>query len=143
MYYLKFLFCIFLLTLTSCSSNIQNNGITEIKFKKINVQIGKTTKKDLITQYGPPFFESVFNRNVIYYVSHKTSYKVLEKFKTAKLLVYEISLNEKNIVSNLKKYTENNAVSISVSQKTTDEKSNNTLIFKEILNNMRRNNTQN
>ena len=143
MYYLKIFFCIFLLTLTSCSTNIQNNGITEIKFKKINVQIGKTTKKDLISQYGPPFFESVFNKNVIYYVSHKTSYKVLEKFKTAKLMIYEISLNEKNVVSNLKKYSEKNAVNISVSNKTSEDNKDTTFIFKEILNNMRRNNAQN
>ena len=143
MYYLKILFCIFLLILTSCSTNIQNNGITEIKFKKINVQIGKTTKKELFSQYGPPFFESVFNSNVIYYVSHKTSYKVLEKFKTAKLMIYEITLDEKNIVSNLKKYSEKNAVNISVSNKTSGDDKDTTFIFKEILNNMIRNNSQN
>ena len=143
MYYLKILFCILLLILTSCSSNIQNNGMTEIKFKKMNVIIGKTTKKDLISQYGPPFFESVFNKNVIYYISHKTSYKMLEKFKTAKLFVYEITLNEKHIVANLRKYSEKNAFNISVSDKSSKDDKDTTFIFKEILDNLRRNNIQN
>ena len=143
MYHLKILFCILLLTLTSCSSNIQNNGITEIKFNKISVNIGETTRKDLISQYGPPFFESVFNKNVIYYVSHKTSYKVLGKVKTKILFVYEITFNEKNIVSNLQKYSEENAYNISVSDKTTTDKKDTVFILKEILNNIRRNNIQN
>jgi len=143
MYYLKILFCIFILTLTSCSYNTQNNGITETKFKKINVNIGKTTKKALVSQYGPPFFESVFNKNVIYYVSHKTTYKTLEKFKTKKLFVYEITFNEKNIVSNFKKYSEKNAYNISVSDKASTDKKDTIFIFKEILNNMRRKNIQN
>ena len=143
MYFLKILFCFFLLTLTSCSSNIQNNGISETKFNKIDVKIGKTTKKDLISKYGPPFFESVFNKNVIYYVSHKTTYKTLEKFKTKKLFVYEITFNEKNIVSNFKKYSEKNAYNISVSDKASTDKKDTIFIFKEILNNMRRKNIQN
>ena len=143
MFYLKILFCIFLLISTSCSSNIQNNGLTEIKFNKININIGKTTKKDLISQYGPPFFESVFNKNVIYYVSHKTSYKVLDKFKTEKLFVYEIILNEDNIVSNFQKYSEKNAFNISVSDKGSEDDKDTTFILKEIINNMRKNNIQN
>ena len=143
MYYLKILFCIFLLILTSCSSNIQNNGLTEIKFNKINVNIGKTKKKDLISQYGPPFFESVFNENVIYYVSHKTSYKILDEFRTEKLYVYEITFNEKNIVSNFKKYSKKNAFNISVSDKASEYDKDTIFILKEILNNMRRNNIQN
>ncbi len=143
MYYLKIFLCIFLLILTSCSSNIQKNGLTEINFNKININIGKTTKKELISKYGPPFFESVFNKNIIYYVSHKTSYKVLDKFKTEKLFVYEITFDKKNIVSNLKKYSEKNAFNISVSDKESKEDNDTTFFLKEILNNMRRNNIQN
>ena len=143
MYYLKILFCIFLLTLTSCSSNIQKNGISDVTFNKINVNIGKTTKKDLISKYGSPFFESVFNKNVIYYVSHTTSYKILEKFKTKKLLVYEITFNDKKIVSNLKKYSEKDAYNIPVSDKANKNDRDSIFILKEFLNNMTRNNIQN
>ena len=143
MYYQFILICIFSVILTSCSPTIQNNGISENKLKKIVIEIGKTSKNDLIKKYGPPVFEGVFNENVIYYVSHKTSYKLLDKVKTKKLLIYEISLNDKNIVKNFKKYSEKDSFNISISDKASDHDKDSVFIWKELLNNMRRNNIQN
>ncbi len=137
---LIFIFSVFL---TSCSPTIQNNGISENKLKKIVIEIGKTSKNDLIKKYGPPVFEGIFNKNIIYYVSHKTSYKLLDKVKTKKLLIYEISLNDKNIVENFKKFSEKDSFNISISDKTSDHDRDNVFIWKELLNNLRKNNIQN
>ena len=60
MYYFKLFICVFLFISTSCSQYYQNNGLSEVKFNKIKIEIGKTSKKDLINKYGPPVFESVF-----------------------------------------------------------------------------------
>ena len=76
----------------------------------------------------------------MYYVSHKTSYKLLDKVKTKKLLIYEISLNDKNIVENFKKYTEKDSLNISISDKESEHDKDNVFIWKELLNNMRKNN---
>ena len=143
MYYQFILICIFSVILTSCSTTIQNNGISENKLKKIVIEIGKTSKNDLIKKYGPPIFEGVFNENVIYYVSHKTSYKLLDKVKTKKLLIYEISLNDKNIVDNFKKFSEKDSFNISISDKASEHEKDSVFIWKELLNNMRKNNIQN
>ena len=143
MYYQFILIWIFSVILTSCSPTIQNNGISENKLKKIVIEIGKTSKNDLIKKYGPPVFEGVFNEKVIYYVSHKTRYKLLDKVKTKKLLIYEISLNDKNIVKNFKKYSEKDTFNISISDKASEHNKDNSFIWKEILNNMRRKNVQN
>ncbi len=143
MYYFKLFIFIFSFILPSCSPTVQNNGLTEVKFNKIKIEIGKTSKKDLTDKYGPPFFESVFNKNVIYYISHKTSYKLLDKSKTKKLLLYEIILNDKNIVENFQKFSEKDTVNISVSDKNSDKGTGAVFILKEILNNMRKNNYQN
>ena len=143
MYYKNILICIFSVILTSCSPTINNNGMSENKFKKIIIEIGKTSKNDLIKKYGPPVFEGVFNEKVIYYVSHKTSYKLLDKVKTKKLLIYEISLNDKNIVENFKKYTEKDSLNISISDKESDHDKDNVFIWKELLNNLRKNNIKN
>ena len=143
MYYQFILICIFSVILTSCSPTIQNNGISENKLKKIVIEIGKTSKNELIKKYGPPVFEGIFNEKVIYYVSHKTSYKLLDKVKTKKLLVYEISLNDKNIVKNFKKYSEKDSFNISISDRASDYDKDSVFIWKELLNNMRRNNIQN
>ena len=143
MYYQIILISIFSVILSSCSPTIQNNGMSEIKFDKIIIETGKTTKNDLIKKYGPPVFEGIFNEKVIYYVSHKTSYKLLDKVKTKKLLIYEISLNDKNIVKNFKKYSEKDAFNISISDKASEHNRDSVFIWKELLNNMRRNNIQN
>ena len=143
MYYQFILICIFSVILTSCSPTIQNNGISENKLKKIVIEIGKTSKNDLNKKYGPPIFEGVFNKNVIYYVSHKTSYKLLDKVKTKKLLIYEITLNDKNIVDNFKKFSEKDTFDISISDKASDHDKDSVFIWKELLNNMRKSNIQN
>ena len=143
MYYLKFFIYIMSFVLTSCSPTIQNNGLSEVKFNKIKIEIGKTSKKDLIRKYGPPIFQSVFNENVIYYVSHKTSFKLLDELKTKKLLIYEIYLNKKNIVKNFQEYSEKDALKVEISDKATGDGKDTIFIWKEILNNMRRKNVQN
>ena len=143
MYYLKIFICIMSFVLTSCSPTIQNNGLSEVKFNKIKIEIGKTSKKDLIRKYGPPIFQSVFNNNIIYYVSHKTSYKLLDKLKTEKLLIYEVYLDKKNIVENFQEYSEKDALNIEISDKETGDNKDAVFIWKEILNNMRRKNVQN
>ena len=143
MFYLKIFICIMSFVLISCSPTIQNNGLSEVKFNKIKIEIGKTSKKDLIRKYGPPIFQSVFNDNIIYYVSHKTSYKLLDKLKTEKLLIYEVFLNKKNIVENFQEYSEKDALNIEISDKEIGDNKDSVFIWKEILNNMRRKNVQN
>ena len=143
MYYQFILICVFSVILTTCSPIIQNNGISENKLKKIVIEIGKTSKNDLNNKYGPPIFEGVFNKNVIYYVSHQTSYKLLDKVKTKKLLIYEITLNDKNIVDNFKKFSEKDSFNISISDKASQHDKDSVFIWKELLNNMRKNNIQN
>ena len=143
MFYFKIFICIMSFVLISCSPTTQNNGLSEVKFNKIKIEIGKTSKKDLITKYGPPIFQSVFNENVVYYVSHKTSYKLLDKLKTEKLLIYEVYLDKKNIVKNFQEYSEKDALNIEISDKKTGDDKDAVFIWKEILNNMRRKNVQN
>ena len=142
MYYLKIFICIMSFVLTSCSPTIQNNGLSEVKFNKIKIEIGKTSKKDLIRNYGPPIFQSVFNDNIIYYISHKTSYKLLDKLKTEKLLIYEVYLDKKNIVKNFQEYSEKDALNIEISDKVGGDEKKSIFIWKELLNNMIRKNVQ-
>ena len=143
MYHLNIFIIVLLVILTSCSPTIQNNGMSETKFKKIVIEIGKTSKNDLIKNYGPPVFEGIFNKNVIYYISHTTSFKLLDKMKTKNLLVYEISLNDKNIVENFQKYSKKDSLNISISDKTSDHNKDGVFILKELFDSMRRNKIQN
>ena len=81
MYNLKLIIAFLILILSSCTQTFQKNGLSESKIKNFDLKIGKTSKKFLIDNYGPPIFENVFNDNVIYYISHSTSYKNFNEYE--------------------------------------------------------------
>ncbi len=138
MYYLNPFILLFLFFLNSCSQNFQNNGISEKRVKNFNVEIGKTSKKQLISKYGPPIFENLFNNNTIYYVSHNTSYKTFTKRKTNKLLVFEILLDDKNIVKEFKKFTEKDNFDLDISKREDKNDLDFSIFWKDIINAMRK-----
>lgn len=126
---------------SSCTQKFENNGLLERKIKSFDINIGKTSKKYLINNYGPPIFENVFNDNVIYYISHVTSYKTFDKRKTEKLLVLEITLDDDNIVQKVKNYSEKDSFEINVSKNQDNKDINFVNFWKDIVRAMTRKNT--
>ena len=96
-----------------------------------------------MTNYGPPIFQNVFNNNVIYYVSHSTSYKTFDNRKTEKLSVLEITLDNKNIVQKIKKYSNKDSFDLTVANEQDDRDINMISFWKDIVNALRRTNTEN
>ena len=142
MYNLKLIIIFLIFILSSCTQTFQNNGLSEKKIENFDIKIGKTSKKFLIDNYGPPIFENVFNDNVIYYVSHSTSYKTFDDRKTDKLLVFEITLDDKNIVQKYKKYSDKDSLDIKVSKNNDDKDIDLTSFWKDIIRALRRTNTE-
>ena len=143
MYYLKFILILVVIFNTSCSQNIQKTGLSNVKINEIKIEEGITTKSILIKKYGPPVFESVFNKNTVYYVSYITGYKNLSDRKTLNLVVFEITFNDKNIVNKIKKYNEFDSKNVKISKKNSLEKNNTSIQFwKDIINNLRRRNVE-
>ena len=140
---LKLFIILLIFILSSCGQTFQNNGLSEKKIENFDIQIGETSKKYLIENYGPPMFENIFNDNVIYYVSHKTSYKTFDKRKTEKLVVLEITLDNKNIVQNFKKYSEKDSFQINVSKKEDAKNFNLTSFWKDIVRAIRKKDSEN
>ena len=143
MYYLKFILILVVIFNTSCSQNIQKTGLSNVKINEIKIEEGVTTKSNLMKKYGPPVFESVFNKNTVYYVSHITGYKNLSDRKTLNLVVFEITFNDKNIVNKIKKYNKFDSKNVKISKKNSLEKNNTSIQFwKDIINNLRRRNVE-
>ena len=140
MYNLKLIILFLIFILSSCTQTFQKNGLSEKKIENFDIKIGKTSKKNLIDNYGPPIFENVFNDNVIYYVSHNTSYKTFDDRKTDKLLVFEITLDEKNIVQKYKKYSDKDNLDIKVSRNNDDNDIDLTSFWKDLVRAIRRTN---
>ena len=139
----KLVIILLIFILGSCTQTIQNNGLSEKKIENFDIKIGKTSKKYLMTNYGPPIFQNVFNNNVIYYVSHSTSYKTFDKRKTEKLSVLEITLDNKNIVQKIKKYSDKDSFDLIVANEQDDRDINMISFWKDIVNALRRTNTEN
>ena len=123
-----------------CSQNFQKNGLSNKKLNDFEIIVGTTTKQYLTDKYGPPIFENIFNQNVMYYVSHNTSYKTFEKRKTDNLLVFEITLDDKNIVQEYKQYTKKDSFDVNISKGDDSSGINFTMFWKDIINAMRRRN---
>ena len=140
MYNFKLIVTFLIFILSSCTQTFQKNGLSEKKIESFDIKIGKTSKKNLIYNYGPPIFENVFNDNVIYYVSHNTSYKTFDDRKTDKLLVFEITLDEKNIVQKYKKYSDKDSLDIKVSRNNDDNDIDLTSFWKDLVRAIRRTN---
>ena len=77
MYFLNYFLIITLFLFTGCVQTKQMNGLSFNKINDFNIEIGKTSKNSLLNKYGPPSFESPFNKNIIYYVSQKPYIKTL------------------------------------------------------------------
>ena len=143
MFYLKFILILVIFFNASCSQKIQKTGLSSVKINEIKIEEGITTKSNLIKKYGPPVFDSVFNKNTVYYVSHVTGYKNLSDRKTLNLVVFEITFNDKNIVNKIKKYNELDTKNVKISKKNSIEKNNTSIQFwKDIINNLRRRNVE-
>ena len=143
MFYLKFILILAVFFNASCSQKVQKTGLSSVKINKIKIEEGITTKSSLIKKYGPPVFQSVFNQNTVYYVSHVTGYKNLSDRKTLNLVVFEITFNDKNIVNKVKKYNKFDSKNVKISNKNSLEKNNTSIQFwKDIINNLRRRNVE-
>jgi len=143
MFYLKFILILVIFFNASCSQKIQKTGLSSVKINEIKIEEGITTKSNLIKKYGPPVFDSVFNKNTVYYVSHVTGYKNLSDRKTLNLVVFEITFNDKNIVNKIKKYNKFDSKNVKISKKNSLEKNNISIQFwKDIINNLRRRNVE-
>ena len=144
MFYLKFILILAVFFNASCSQKVQKTGLSSVKINEIKIEEGITTKSSLIKKYGPPVFESVFNQNTVYYVSHVTGYKNLSDRKILNLVVFEITFNDKNIVNKVKKYNKFDSKNVKISKKNSLEKNNTSIQFwKNIINNLRRKNVEN
>ena len=143
MYNLKLIITFLIFILSSCSQTFQKNGLSEKKIENFDIKIGKTSKKFLIDNYGPPIFENVFNDNVIYYVSHSTSYKTFDDRKTDKLLVYEITLDDKNVVKKFKKYSDKDSLDLRITKNNDVQDIDLTSFWKDLVRAFRRTNTEN
>ena len=141
---MKYFFILIIGFLVSCVETKQVNGIRFDKIDNLKIQIGKTTKFSLLSKYGPPSFESPFNKNIIYYTSQNTVYKNLSAPYVEKMILYQIYLDEDGLVIKFNKYNEKQIVNLEIARDG-KEKGRNTfgVLLKEMIENLQKRRLEN
>ena len=139
---LKVAIFVLIFILSSCTKTFQNNGFSNKKIESFDIKIGETSKKYILENYGPPIFENVFNNDVMYYISHSTSYKNFDERQTEKLVVLEIKLDNKNIVKKINKYSNDDSFPIKVHKNKDNKNVNLTDFWRNIVRAFRKKNTE-
>ena len=86
---------------TGCGERVSSHGhsINENELKKIN--IGTTTRADILDILGKPSFQGAFDTQKLYYSSQVMLQPVASTKQTHKRLVYIFTLNDSNILQSI------------------------------------------
>ncbi|MGA0952601.1 MAG: outer membrane protein assembly factor BamE domain-containing protein [Candidatus Puniceispirillaceae bacterium] len=85
----------------ACGDRISSHGhvINENELKQIN--IGTTTRADILDMLGQPSFKGAFDTQKLYYSSQVMLQPVASTKQTQKRLIYIFTLNDKNVLESI------------------------------------------
>ena len=100
-YALVFVASLALSALGACGDRISSHGhiINENELKQIN--IGTTTKADILDMLGQPSFDGAFNTQKLYYSSQVMLQPVASAKQTQQRFVYIFTLDDNNILESI------------------------------------------
>ena len=98
---LFFIASLVLVTLVACGDRISTHGhiINEDELKQIN--IGTTTKADILNMLGQPSFDGAFNTQKLYYSSQVMLQPVASTKKTQQRIIYIFTLDDSSILKSI------------------------------------------
>ena len=84
-----------------CGDRVSSHGhiINENELKQIN--IGTTTRADILDMLGQPSFKGAFDTQKLYYSSQVMLQPVASTKQTQKRIIYIFTLNDKNILQSI------------------------------------------
>jgi len=103
--YIRFALCFVaslgLAAVGACGNRISSHGhvINENELKQIN--IGTTTRADILDMLGQPSFKGAFDTQKLYYSSQVMLQPVASTKQTQKRLIYIFTLNDKNVLESI------------------------------------------
>lgn len=135
---LKIIFLtIITLNLAACTVKFHRHGYVfeEDSLKKL--QIGKTTKLEVLEIMGTPSTISNFDKNIWYYISNKTKQFSMLKPKNIEEKILQVSF-KKNKISNLYIYHDDKVKELAFSKSETPIKGDDTGLLKDFFQNLGR-----
>ena len=126
----------------ACGDRISSHGhiINEYELKQIN--IGKTTKADILEMLGQPSFKGAFATQKLYYSSQVMLQPVASVKQTQTRIVYIFTLDEKDILQSIDLRTEEHGLQIAHIDDKTPTPGDTYGILEQIFSNLKRRQTE-
>lgn len=126
------------LSLSACSNVVQTHGRLIEAAELEQVQIGTTTRADIISLFGQPSFEGAFNSGRIYYNQQTMLQKVAGLNTTQSRELIMFSFDENNMLLDVEIKDEKSDISIATSERKTPTPGQNLTVIDQIFSNLRR-----
>lgn len=126
------------LSLGACSNVVQTHGRLIEAAELEQVQIGTTTRADIISLFGQPSFEGAFNSGRIYYNQQTMLQKVAGLNTTQSRELIMFSFDKNNTLLDVEIKDEKSDISIATSERKTPTPGQNLTVIDQIFSNLRR-----
>ena len=135
---LLFAASIWLVTLGACGDRISSHGhiINENELKQIN--IGTTTKADILDILGQPSFDGAFDTQKLYYSSQVMLQPVAGAKQTQQRIVYIFSFDEKDALESIDLITKEDGLRIANIDDKTPTPGDTIGILEQVFSNLKR-----
>ena len=121
-----------------CGDRISSHGhiINENELKRIN--IGTTTRADILDMLGQPSFRGAFDTQKLYYSSQVMLQPVASTKRTQKRIVYIFTLNEKNELQSIDLIDKDDGMQIAHIDDKTPTPGDNFGVLEQVFSNLKR-----
>ena len=128
--------------ITSCGSRIQSHGRLVEDSQLASIEIGVSTKQDILFALGQPSFEGAFNSGKIYYNNQIMIKEVAGKNKVSDRTLYIFTFDNSNILQEIEARDQSTDLQIAKIDKATPTPGENLSATEQILSNLRRRSDQ-
>jgi len=127
-----------LVAVGGCGDRISSHGhiINENELKQIN--IGTTTRADILDMLGQPSFKGAFDTQKLYYSSQVMLQPVASTKQTQKRIVYIFTLDDKNILQSIDLINKEDGLQIAHIDDKTPTPGNTFGILEQVFSNLKR-----
>ena len=141
------IFCLLSLMILSiglgaCGERLSSHGHSIDEHDLKNVEIGETTKTDILFTLGKPSFEGAFNSGKIYYVSQTMIQPAGGRKQTTQRDIFAFVFDDNEVLQEIIVTDESTGLEIATLKSKTPTPGNELGVIDQIFSNIRRRNTQ-
>jgi len=128
--------------ITSCGSRVQSHGRLVEDSQLELIEIGVSTKQDILSVLGQPSFEGAFNSGKIYYNNQTMTREVAGKNEVSGRALFIFTFDNNNILQEIEARDQSTDMQIVKIDKATPTPGENLSATEQILSNLRRRSDQ-